>query len=26
MDKGDSGTEDKIKQLHDAITEVIVNE
>ncbi|HDZ3334309.1 TPA: terminase small subunit [Staphylococcus aureus] len=25
-DKGDSGTEDKIKQLHDAITEVIVNE
>ncbi|HDD0427742.1 TPA: terminase small subunit [Staphylococcus aureus] len=26
IDKGDSGTEDKIKQLHDAITEVIVNE
>lgn len=25
IDKGDSGTEDKIKQLHDAITEVIVN-
>ncbi|MEX5873893.1 terminase small subunit, partial [Staphylococcus aureus] len=24
IDKGDSGTEDKIKQLHDAITEVIV--
>lgn len=26
IDKGDSSTEDKIKQLHDAITEVIVNE
>lgn len=26
IDKGDSGTEGKIKQLHDAITEVIVNE
>lgn len=26
IDKGDSGTEDKIKQLHDAITEVIANE
>lgn len=26
IDKGDSGTEDKIKQLHDALTEVIVNE
>ncbi|MFA1370056.1 terminase small subunit [Staphylococcus aureus] len=26
IDKGDSGTEDKIKQLHDAITEAIVNE
>ncbi|HDI6433809.1 TPA: terminase small subunit [Staphylococcus aureus] len=26
IDKGDSGIEDKIKQLHDAITEVIVNE
>ncbi|HDZ3354846.1 TPA: terminase small subunit [Staphylococcus aureus] len=26
IDKGDSGTEDKIKQLHDAITGVIVNE
>ncbi|HDK7579367.1 TPA: terminase [Staphylococcus aureus] len=26
IDKGDSGTEDKIKQLHDAITEVIVSE
>ncbi|PZI21691.1 terminase [Staphylococcus aureus] len=26
IDKGESGTEDKIKQLHDAITEVIVNE
>ncbi|HCU7903379.1 TPA: terminase [Staphylococcus aureus] len=26
IDKGDGGTEDKIKQLHDAITEVIVNE
>ncbi|MGT3716940.1 terminase small subunit [Staphylococcus aureus] len=26
IDKGDSATEDKIKQLHDAITEVIVNE
>ncbi|HDF0755791.1 TPA: terminase small subunit [Staphylococcus aureus] len=26
IDKGDSGTEDKIKQLHDAITEVLVNE
>lgn len=26
IEKGDSGTEDKIKQLHDAITEVIVNE
>ncbi|MDG6814818.1 terminase [Staphylococcus aureus] len=26
IDKSDSGTEDKIKQLHDAITEVIVNE
>ncbi|HHW6865609.1 TPA: terminase small subunit [Staphylococcus aureus] len=26
IDKGDNGTEDKIKQLHDAITEVIVNE
>ncbi|MCD0801318.1 terminase, partial [Staphylococcus aureus] len=26
IDKGDSGTEDKIKQFHDAITEVIVNE
>lgn len=26
IDKGDSGTEDKIKQLLDAITEVIVNE
>lgn len=26
IDKGDSGTENKIKQLHDAITEVIVNE
>lgn len=26
IDKGDSETEDKIKQLHDAITEVIVNE
>lgn len=26
IDKGDSGTEDKIKQLHDAITEVIVDE
>lgn len=26
IDKGDSGTEDKIKQLHDAITEVIINE
>ncbi|HDA2369312.1 TPA: terminase [Staphylococcus aureus] len=26
IDKGDSGTEDKIKLLHDAITEVIVNE
>lgn len=26
IDKGDSGTEDKIKQLHDTITEVIVNE
>lgn len=26
IDKDDSGTEDKIKQLHDAITEVIVNE
>ncbi|HCW7315048.1 TPA: terminase small subunit [Staphylococcus aureus] len=26
IDKGDSGTEDKIKQLHDAITEEIVNE
>ncbi|WP_052998881.1 terminase small subunit [Staphylococcus aureus] len=26
IDKGDSGTEDKIKQLHDAITEVILNE
>ncbi|WP_285675739.1 terminase small subunit [Staphylococcus aureus] len=26
IDKGDSDTEDKIKQLHDAITEVIVNE
>ncbi|NGH52730.1 terminase [Staphylococcus aureus] len=26
IDKGDSGTEDKIKQLHEAITEVIVNE
>ncbi|HEA3334862.1 TPA: terminase small subunit [Staphylococcus aureus] len=26
IDKGDSGTEDKIKQLHYAITEVIVNE
>ncbi|HDD6662396.1 TPA: terminase small subunit [Staphylococcus aureus] len=26
IDKGDSSTEDKIKQLHDAITEVVVNE
>ncbi|EOB9473404.1 terminase small subunit [Staphylococcus aureus] len=26
IDKGGSSTEDKIKQLHDAITEVIVNE